>query len=380
MTRVLIFLAVVLAVFLPLNWIACRQLLRLHSRRRRWVVLAAVAGNAMWLFLPFLRSFTTFGRVTRAVFGPLWFGWLVFVLLYSTFLLLVLVAWLPLRRRPFREFARLPSTVFLIALAVAFCAGFYQALVPLRVARVTIRVAGLPASAAGARIALLGDLHVGLFTRPSRLEQIFRATASLDPGVIVIAGDLLDDDPWFAPKLVRAARALPPAIPLYAVLGNHEMYGDPFAVIAALRGSRVSLLVNEGVPWRGVWLAGVSDPAASQLDGEHRLDPDLGRALAAKPPGVVPIVIAHQAKILEQARALKVPVVLTAHTHGGQFGVRPLGWSLAGVFLRYHMGLYDVPPSQLYINTGTGYWLFPFRLGMTPEITLIELVPASPLT
>ena len=41
------------------------------------------------------------------------------------------------------------------------------------------------------------------------------------------------------------------------------------------------------------------------------------------------------------------------------------------------MGLYDTGPTQLYINTGTGYWLVPFRLGMTPEITLVSLTGAQ---
>jgi predicted MPP superfamily phosphohydrolase len=77
--------------------------------------------------------------------------------------------------------------------------------------------------------------------------------------------------------------------------------------------------------------------------------------------------------VLQEARRLRVPLALSAHTHGGQCGFRPLRLSVAGLFLRYHMGLYNVAPTQLYINTGTGYWLFPFRLGMTPEITLIEL-------
>ena len=66
-------------------------------------------------------------------------------------------------------------------------------------------------------------------------------------------------------------------------------------------------------------------------------------------------------------------MTLVAHTHGGQLGFRPLRWSLAGLFLPYHMGLYRAGDSQLYVNTGTGYWLLPFRLGMTPEITVIEL-------
>jgi len=37
------------------------------------------------------------------------------------------------------------------------------------------------------------------------------------------------------------------------------------------------------------------------------------------------------------------------------------------------MGLYRAGASQLYVNTGTGFWLLPFRLGMTPEITVVEL-------
>jgi predicted MPP superfamily phosphohydrolase len=83
--------------------------------------------------------------------------------------------------------------------------------------------------------------------------------------------------------------------------------------------------------------------------------------------------LSHQPTIIKEARRHAVPLALCGHTHGGQLGFRPLRWSLAGLFLPYHLGLYDVPPTQLYVNTGTGYWLFPFRLGMTPEITIVEL-------
>jgi predicted MPP superfamily phosphohydrolase len=106
-----------------------------------------------------------------------------------------------------------------------------------------------------------------------------------------------------------------------------------------------------------------------------RFAPDLRKALAGRPASSVAVALAHQPKIIEEARKLGVPVLLCAHTHGGQLGFRPLHLSLAGLFLPHHMGLYDLPPTQLYINTGTGYWLFPFRLGMTPEITILELVP-----
>jgi uncharacterized protein len=157
--------------------------------------------------------------------------------------------------------------------------------------------------------------------------------------------------------------------PLLAVLGNHEMYGDPRGAIAALRGSRIHLLVNEGVEFRSLWIAGISDYAAQQKD----LRPDIPRALKSAPPGTLPILIAHQPKAFDEARARNIALTLVAHTHGGQLGIRPLGWSLAGLFLPYHMGLYQRGASQLFVNTGTGFWLVPFRLGMTGEITVIEL-------
>jgi predicted MPP superfamily phosphohydrolase len=246
--------------------------------------------------------------------------------------------------------------------------GYYHAVVPLRVERVTVRVPNLPASAEGTKIALMGDLHVGLFTRPSRLDRIFSTAASLDPDLVLVAGDLIDDDPYFVPKLLRGTRALPASTPLYAVLGNHEMYGNPRAVIERMRGSRMRLLVNEGVAHGDLWIAGLSDPAA-----QNAPLPDLDKALAGKPATSLPIVLSHQPRIIAESRKRAMPLQLSAHTHGGQFGIRPLGWSLAGVFLPYHMGLYDTGPTQLYINTGTGYWLVPFRLGMTPEITILSL-------
>jgi predicted MPP superfamily phosphohydrolase len=328
-----------------------------------------IAGNLMWPLLPLLRISTPLMRFARATLGPVWFAWTCFAIVYSAVVFLILIAWLPFRkRRTFAEFARWPSRVFLALVLVAAIAGFYDAVVPLRIERVPMTVENLPASLEGARIALLGDLHVGLFTRPSRLDRIFTITSAQQPDLVILAGDLIDDDPYFVPKLLDGTRALTASTPVIAVLGNHEIYGNPRDVIAKLRGSRIRLLVNEGYAFRDLWIAGLSDYAGS--DG---LKPDFAKALAAKPATSLALAVAHQPKLIDEAVRRRIPIALAAHTHGGQFGFRPLRWSLAGVCLRSHMGLYRVGATQLYINTGTGYWLLPFRLGMTPEITIIEL-------
>ena len=342
------FFVIAIAVFAALNAITIWQLIRLHGRKAAVITIAAIC-NLMWLFLPWLNARTDFSRAIRATLGPPWFAWLCFVLVYPVVALISFLfrsAW--------------PSRVFLWATLIAIPIGVYSALVPIDVERIPIEAANAP----NARIVVMADLHVGLFTRPSRLRELFATAQSLKPDVIILAGDLIDDDPYFVPKLLAA---VPPSPPVVAVLGNHEMYGQPLEVIGALRGSKVHLLVNEGAAIRDIWIAGVSDYAATLPE----LRPNLDHALAGRQG--FPIVVAHQPKVFDEVIARKLPLVVVAHTHGGQFGFRALHWSLAGLFLPYHMGLYRRGASQMYVNTGTGYWLLPWRIGVLPEITLIEL-------
>lgn len=369
MRAVLIF-SLVVVLFGGFNWLAARQLFRIHPRRKRIVVALLVLGNAMWLFLPWLRVRTDFIRLVRAVLGPPWFAWLCFAMVYSLVLFAIAIAWLPFARRVgFVRFARWPSRLFLWTTLVALVAGVYGALVPLRVEQVPVAIDALPAAAEGMRIAVIGDLHVGLFSRPSRLRTIFETANAQHPDLVVLAGDLVDDDPVYAPKLLAGVGHIAPATPVLAVLGNHEMYGDPIEMIDRLRGSRVHLLVNDGVAMRGLWLAGLSDYAATL----NPLRPNLEKALARRTPDLLPIVLAHQPKAFADARARAIPLTLCAHSHGGQCGFRPLHWTLAGVFIPYDMGLYRRGALQLYVHTGAGYWLLPWRLGITPEIVVIEL-------
>src|ERR1043166_8959781 len=136
MTRTLIIFGLVLLLFGALNWLTARQLVRLHPRRKRIVTALLIAGNLMWLFLPWLRVRPEPMRLTRAPLGPPWFAWLCFVLVDALVLFAIFVAWLPFARRiDFLRFARRPSRVFLWATLAALVAGIYGALVPLRVDR-----------------------------------------------------------------------------------------------------------------------------------------------------------------------------------------------------------------------------------------------------
>ena len=340
-------------------------------------MLLFLAGNLLWPVLPFILSDRTSPaiRVVRALLGPPWFSWLLFILLYSLFILLVGATWIPFRSGiSFTRFGKWPSRIFLMG-TVLFClVGLYSALVPLRIERPVVASASLPAALNGTRIALLSDLHVGLFSRRSRLEKISAAVASERPDVVLLSGDMIDADPFFVPKLLEGLSGID--APILAVLGNHEIYGDPHRVIEQMKGSQVRLLLNEGyVLQRGassLWIAGITDYAATRR-GRDELKPDLKRALIGRPTGAYTIALAHQPKVFADARALGIQLSLCGHTHGGQFGIRALGFSLAGLFLPYHMGMYEEDGMKLYVNTGTGFWVVPLRTGMTPEITIVTL-------
>lgn len=369
--------ALIALAFLLLSWGCWRGFRSIHMRGRRLWAGAAIVSNLFWLILPFIATarLTDEFRIARSILAPPWFYWLCFSLLYGSLLLVILILWALTYRRQgvtFGRFGRPFSFVFLVATAVITAIGVFQALVPLRVERVPVTIADLPVDLDGTTFALVADYHVGVFSRTSRLEQISRRIDELGADYVVACGDLIDDDPVFVPKFLAGLAPIRPETPIIGVLGNHEIYGDPEAVVDAMRGSRVDLLVNEG---RGVlegdailWLAGISDYA-----GNDAFAPDIDAALRGRPEGAFTVLVSHQPRAFEPAVERGVELVLAGHTHGGQFGVRPLDWSLAGVFLPRDMGLYREKNTQMFITTGAGYWVVPMRFGMSPEIVLIQL-------
>jgi len=371
-----IFVFVALA-FMLLSWGCWRGFRAIHTRGRKLWATAAIVSNLFWVALPFIATqrLTPEFRIVRSILAPPWFYWLSFSILYGSLLILLLILWgVGFRRNglTFGRFGRPFSYAFLVASAIVTVVGVFQALVPLRVERAQVVVADLPPQLEGTTFALVADLHVGLFSRRSRLHQISRAIDGLDADYVIACGDLIDDDPVFVPKLLEGLEPIRPDTPILGVLGNHEIYGDPAAVRHALEGSRVELLFNEG---RGVlkgdailWIAGISDFA-----GNNEYAPDFDAALRGRPAGAFTVLLSHQPRAFTPAVERGIDLVLAGHTHGGQFGLRSIGWSLAGVFLPRDMGLYREKETQMFITTGAGYWVVPMRFGMSPEVVLIEL-------
>jgi predicted MPP superfamily phosphohydrolase len=315
--------------------------------------------------------------------GPFWVLWNFFIMLNTLFLLLLGFIWLITLAwwggPSFWAFAQVPFNAFLGILGFIILEGYFQNLLLVRLERIQIPIPHLPKEFNGLKIAMVSDLHVGLFSRLSRLRQFSRAALKENPDLFVVCGDITDDDPFYIPKFLKGLDPLPESLPKFGILGNHDIHADPVRTLEALQGSRVRMLVNEGLEIKrggaSIWLAGVGDQGARPVNHSGDFPPDFDKALQGKPAGIPAVLLAHQPQSIREASQRGVELTLSGHTHGGQFGFKALKWSLAKPLLKYDMGLFQEGKSRLYVTTGTGYWVLPVRFGLSPEVSLIELIP-----
>ncbi|HEX6598514.1 MAG TPA: metallophosphoesterase [Gemmatimonadaceae bacterium] len=276
---------------------------------------------------------------------------------------------------------RVAAALVFVVVAVVLGAGYFgsQQLV---VRDVDVVVPRLPAEFDQLRIAQLSDLHVGPHTSRSFLHRVVRTTQALTPDIIAITGDLIDDRAEDVAVFARELRALDAPLGVFMIPGNHDVYAGWDEVEGALRDAKLgTVLVNElALIQRGeatIAIVGTGDPAGGAR-GNSRAAPDVELAMAKVPDNATVIAFAHNPALWPSLAARGVALTLSGHTHWGQFALPRLGWSLASPFLEHAMGAHIEEEALLYINPGTGYWGIPFRLGASPEITLVTLHHGEP--
>lgn len=247
---------------------------------------------------------------------------------------------------------------------------------------VPIKIPGLGRGFDGFSIVQLSDVHIGAFTGEPELRIAEDLVRKAKPDLVVLTGDLLDNDGRLAQQLGRFVRRLSPLARhgVVAIAGNHDYFAGVDDVGAAIRAAGARMLVNDalviGEASAGFALLGVDDVWARREGG----GPDLSRAALALPRlggRVAPaqdlprVMLCHNPSYFAEA-AGHVALQLSGHTHGGQVnvGVRPADYLLPGGWVA---GRYDQNGSVLYVNRGFGTVGPPARIGAPPEVTRVVL-------
>jgi predicted MPP superfamily phosphohydrolase len=247
---------------------------------------------------------------------------------------------------------------------------------------VPFKIPGLSRALDGFSIAQLSDVHIGVFVGDAELAIAEELLRKAKPDLIVLTGDLLDNDARLAGQLGRFVRRLAPLARegVVVISGNHDYFAGVEEVARAVTSAGARMLRNEGMvvgeAGAGFALLGVEDVWARRDGG----GPDLERALGSLPrlggrvsaaADLPRILLCHNPSFFAEA-AGRVALQLSGHTHGGQvnLGVSPADFLLPGGWVR---GRYDEHGSALYVNRGFGTVGPPARIGARPEVTRIVL-------
>jgi len=285
------------------------------------------------------------------------------------------------------------SRVGIIAAAIPFAAianGIWRGKFDFTVRRHSLKFSNLPSAFDGLKVVQISDFHIGSFIGSE--EHVKKAVHKINEqnaDMLLFTGDIVNNKAEELKNFLPILEKLKARYGKYAVLGNHD-YGDyvrwpnPASKqknMAQLReyiqAAGFKLLLNESeiVAAGGQKLAliGVENwglPPFLQYG-------DLQKAQQDTADAAFKILLSHdpahwEAEVLGKT---DIDLTLSGHTHGMQFGIDIPGWRWSPVNLRYKHwgGLYKENKQYLYVNTGIGFIAFPGRVGMPPEITVLEM-------
>lgn len=253
--------------------------------------------------------------------------------------------------------------------------------------RVAIKVPGLATDLNGYRIVQITDVHLGGLTTGEDFARLVDRVNALDADMVAITGDLGETPVADSGDDARPLGRLKATDGIYFVPGNHEVYAGVDEWVGLVRGLGATVLMNEHrLIQRGagrLLVAGVPNASggmhgtAPGTKGIAAIRSDPAEALRSAPPADFKLLLAHQPSSAKYAQRAGFDLMLSGHTHGGQF----FPWNLvAGLSYRFIQGLGRLDQLQVYISRGVGVYVVPIRLGIPPELTLIVLERADPST
>ncbi len=274
----------------------------------------------------------------------------------------------------FRGTVVLPSTFLLGLYVTGLVVSIYGTLIRRRwvvVENHDIVINQLDPAFEGYRIAHLSDLHIGAMTPKEWGFRWARITNAGAPDMAVVTGDLATSGNAFHSDIGEVIGALVAPDGVFVSLGNHDYFGDAEGLVAAVRSRGSQVLRNEAVLVK----RGGGAIHLSAIDDTWTAREDLSAALANRPPLTPSILLAHDPAMFPAAAALDVTLVLSGHTHGGQFAVPFLAryLSLSHFAHKFHLGFYRIANSTLYVHPGLGTTGPPMRLGVAPAIVFFTL-------
>ena len=219
-------------------------------------------------------------------------------------------------------------------------------------------------------IAMLSDTHFGPIN-DNRQKKIVDTINSLNPHIVLIPGDVIDDITLFHKRGIAAdLRNIKSKYGIYASLGNHDYFDKNLSQrVEILKEAGVTLLRDSSVQVAGsFYIVGREDRYHELTGGKGRKEP--GDLLRGIDPELPVIMLDHQPLELAAAGHAGVDLLLSGHTHRGQFF--PFNLITARLFEIDH-GYLKKDGLHVIVSSGAATWGPPVRIGTSSEIVSITV-------
>ena len=255
-----------------------------------------------------------------------------------------------------------------------------------------LKIPNLPNAFKGLKIVQISDIHTGSFISTEPLEKAIKMIKKQQPDVIFFTGDLVNDITEEALPFIDTLKNITAPMGVFSILGNHD-YGDYFYQKEDTEGKAHNYDLMKAVHKKLGWNLLLNENHIIKKDNERlailgvenwgselRFPKygDIDKAKEGCLSNDVKLLLSHDPSHWDAHVTPNHPDIaatFSGHTHGMQFGVEIPGfkWSPSQYIYKNWAGLYAEKEQQLYVNRGLGFLGYPGRVGILPEITVIEL-------
>jgi len=249
-------------------------------------------------------------------------------------------------------------------------AGYINAINP-RIKRLDLKINKQAGSHKTLHIAMASDIHMGTLVGPRRTAKLVNLLNSLKPDIILLAGDIVDEDlaPVIRHDLGRSLLKLEAPLGVYGITGNHEYIGGAEAAVKYLENHGIKMLRDTTIIVDGsFYLAGRNDRDSKRFSALERKN--LEKVLDGVDYSFPVILMDHQPFNLQQVTDAGIDLQLSGHTHNGQLW--PFNYITEAIY-EVSWGYKQKGNSHFYVSSGFGGWGPPVRTGNRPEIVDIYL-------
>ena len=220
-------------------------------------------------------------------------------------------------------------------------------------------------------VVMASDLHLSPIDGERLLSKIIDKMNSLNPDIILLAGDIVDDKAEILEqrKIGESFRRLNPKYGIYTINGNHEFINGVDASVEYAEHLGMKVLRDEYVLIdSSFYLVGREDSTMFQFTGKHRNS--LKQIIETIETNHPMILLDHTPYKLEEAQKNNIALQLSGHTHHGQIWPANI---ITGMIYEISWGYKKKGDTHYYVTSGAGTWGPPVRTGSKSEIVCIRL-------